>query len=219
MHYVKVELPKQLPSELKTIQKACLAAVFNANPAACPPASLIGHAKAITPILPVPLEGPAYLVSHGGEAFPSLTMVLQGYGVRIDLVGSIFINKAGITSNTFKTVPDQPVTSFELTLPQGPYSALGANLPAKDNYSFCGVKMVMPTHFIAQNGAEVSQNTPIAVTGCPKVAHRQAEARRSARGLQEEAQQGQAGQLRTRSEEEVRHEGVQDREEEEVSAA
>jgi hypothetical protein len=166
IRYVKVELPKQLPSELRTIQKACLAKVFEANPAACPPASLIGHARAITPILPVPLEGPAYLVSNGGEAFPSLTMVLQGYGVRIDLVGAIFISKAGITSNTFKTVPDQPVTSFELILPEGQFSALGANLPAKDRYSFCGVKMAMPTHFIAQNGMELSQSTPIAVTGC-----------------------------------------------------
>jgi hypothetical protein len=84
--------------------------------------SVVGHAKAITPLLPVPLEGPAYFVSNGGEAFPNLIMVLQGYGVTIDLVGDTFINKAGITSSTFKAVPDQPVTSFELTLPEGPHS-------------------------------------------------------------------------------------------------
>ncbi len=124
---VKVELPKQLPSRLTTLQKACSAAQFEANPAGCPAASVVGHAKAITPILPVPLEGPAYFVSHGGEAFPELIIVLQGYGVTIDLVGTTFINKAGITSSTFKTVPDAPVGSFELTLPQGQYSALAAN--------------------------------------------------------------------------------------------
>ena len=61
----------------------------------CPAASIVGHAKATTPILPVPVEGPAYFVSHGGEAFPSLIMVLQGYGVTIDLVGTTFISKAG----------------------------------------------------------------------------------------------------------------------------
>ena len=124
---VKVDLPKQLPSQLKTLQKACTAAQFESNPAGCPAASMVGHAKAITPLIPVPLEGPAIFVSHGNEAFPSLIMVLQGYGVTIDLVGSTFISKAGITSSTFKTVPDQPVSSFELTLPQGKYSALAAN--------------------------------------------------------------------------------------------
>ena len=159
---VKVDLPKQLPSRLTTLQKACTAQQFDTNPAGCPAASFIGHAKAITPILPVPLEGPAIFVSHGGEAFPSLEVVLQGYGVTIDLVGSTFISKAGITSSTFKTVPDQPVTSFELTLPQGPYSALAAN------GNLCTSKLAMPTEFVAQNGAAIHQSTPVSVTGCPK---------------------------------------------------
>ena len=54
-------------------------------------------------------------------------MVLQGDGVTIDLVGDTFISKSGITSSTFKTVPDQPVSSFELELPEKQYSALAAN--------------------------------------------------------------------------------------------
>ncbi len=160
---VKVELPKALPSRLTTLQKACTAAQFEANPAGCPPASIIGHAKAITPVLPVPLEGPAYFVSHGGEAFPDLEIVLQGYGFTIDLTASTFISKAGVTSSTFKTVPDQPVTSFELTLPEGPYSALTAlgNLCTAK-------KLTMPTELVAQNGAQITQSSKIAVTGCPK---------------------------------------------------
>ena len=97
------------------------------TPPACPAASVIGHARAITPILPVPLEGPAYFVSHGGEAFPSLVMVLQGYGITIDLAATRSSPRPGSPRSTFKTIPDQPVTSFELTLPEGPYSALAAN--------------------------------------------------------------------------------------------
>ncbi len=159
---VKVDLPKQLPSRLTTLQKACTAAQFNANPAGCPAASVIGHAKAITPLVPVPLEGPAYFVSHGGEAFPSLIVVLQGYGVKIDLVGTTFISKAGITSSTFRTVPDAPVGSFELTLPEGKYSALAAN------GNLCGKKLAMPTAFVAQNGAKINESTKIAVAGCSK---------------------------------------------------
>jgi hypothetical protein len=117
-------------------------------------------------VLPVPLTGPAYFVSHGGEAFPSLIVVLQGYGVTVDLVGTTFISKAGVTSSTFKQVPDVPITSFDLKLPQGPYSALAANLPVSAHGSYCGQHLVMPTHFVAQNGAEIQQNTPITVEGC-----------------------------------------------------
>jgi hypothetical protein len=159
---VKVDLPKQLPSRLTTLQKACTAAQFESNPAGCPAASLIGHAKATTPIIPVPLEGPAYFVSHGGEAFPSLIVVLQGYGVTVDLVGTTFISKAGITSSTFKTVPDVPVGSFELNLPEGKFSALAAN------GNLCKSKLAMPTEFLAQNGAKINESTKISVTGCPK---------------------------------------------------
>ena len=164
---VKVELPRQLPSRLTTLQKACTSAQFDANPAGCPAASFIGRATVHTPLLPVPLTGPAIFVSHGGEAFPSLVMVLQGYGVTVDLVGTTLI-RSGVTSTTFKTVPDVPFNDFELTLGQGKFSALAANLPAKANGSFCGQKMVMPTEFIAQNGALVKQSTPIAITGCTK---------------------------------------------------
>jgi hypothetical protein len=160
---VKVDLPKQLPSRLTTLQKACTAATFEANPANCPAASIVGHATATTPVLPVSLEGPAYFVSHGGEAFPQLVIVLQGYGTTVNLVGSTFINpKTNITSSTFKTVPDVPVGTFELTLPQGKYSALAAN------GNLCTTKLTMPTAFAGQNGAELHQSTPITVTGCAK---------------------------------------------------
>ena len=171
---VKVDLPKQLPSRLTTLQKACIAVVFEANPAHCPAASVVGRATAVTPVLPVPLTGPAYFVSHGGEAFPSLIVVLQGYGVTVDLVGTTFISHAGITSSTFKQVPDVPISSFDLSLPEGPYSALGTNLPAKDKYSFCGQKLAMPTAFTAQNGAVIHQSTPISAAGCAKAAKKAA---------------------------------------------
>jgi hypothetical protein len=161
---VKVDLPKQLPSRLTTLQKACTNAQFELNPANCPSESKIGYATVHTPLLPVPLVGPAIFVSHGGEAFPSLTMVLQGYGVTVDLVGTTNISKAGITSTTFKTLPDSPFSSFELTLPEGKFSALAAN------GNLCTSKLVMPTEFVGQNGTKINESTKISVTGCAKVA-------------------------------------------------
>jgi hypothetical protein len=169
---VKVDLPKQLPSRLTTLQKACTAKQFESNPAGCPPESIVGHATAITPLIPVPLTGPAYFVSYGGAKFPELVIVLQGYNVTLDLHGETFISKAGITSSTFHTVPDAPVGSFELNLPQGKYSALAAN------GNLCKSKLVMPTLFDAQNGMTIKQSTPITVTGCPKKATK---AKRSSR--------------------------------------
>ncbi len=161
---VKVELPKQLPARLTTLQKACPAATFEANPADCPSASIVGVVRATTPLLAVGLSGPVYFVSHGGEAFPSLIVVLQGDGVRVDLTGSTFISKQGITSSTFKTVPDVPVGTFELYLPEGRFSALAAD------GELCSRNLVMPTEFVAQNGATLKQATKIAVTGCAATA-------------------------------------------------
>jgi hypothetical protein len=157
---VKVDLPKQLPSRLTTLQKACPDTTFNANPAACAPESRVGQVTAVTPILPEPLRGPAYFVSHGGQKFPELIFVLQGYGVTIHIDGETFISKTGITSDTLRAVPDAPLSSFELSFPAGPYSALAAN------GNLCRDKLAMPTAFTAQNGAVLHQSTPIVVTGC-----------------------------------------------------
>jgi hypothetical protein len=107
------------------------------------------------------------------------------------LVGNTDIKK-GITSSTFKAVPDAPVSTFDLVLPEGPHSALTAY------GSLCGsetvtmrrsvavrvhgrllhvlknVKQVrprslnMPTALTGQNGAVIKQTTKIAVSGCPK---------------------------------------------------
>jgi len=159
---VKVDLPKQLPSRLTTLQKACADSTFAANPASCPAASRIGTAKATTPLIPVPLTGPVFFVSHGGAKFPELIVVLQGYGVTVDLHSETFISKAGITSSTFRTIPDVPVGVFELNLPEGKYSALAAN------GNLCTSKLKMPTSFVAQNGAAIKQSTPITATGCAK---------------------------------------------------
>jgi hypothetical protein len=157
---VDVQLPVSLPARLTTLQKACTAAQFAADPAGCPEASFVGTAIAHTPILTGSLSGPAILVSHGGEAFPDVVLVLQGEGVRLNLTGHTQIKK-GITYSRFETVPDAPVSSFELRLPQGPHSALAAN------GDLCEQQLVMPTELQAQNGIEMKQNTRIESTGCP----------------------------------------------------
>ncbi len=168
---VTVSLPKQLPSRLTTIQQACPEATFNENPASCPAGSVIGTATANTPVLANPVTGPAYLVSHGGAAFPDLVLILQGEGVKLELIGSIDI-KHGVTSSAFNSVPDAPISTFELKLPEGPHSGLAAVLPAKAKGSLCGTRLTMPTTLTGQNGATLKQATKITVGGCPKPTRR-----------------------------------------------
>lgn len=187
---VHVTLPKALPSRDSTLKQACTEAQFAANPAGCPAGSFVGTAVAHTPVLNSALIGPAIFVSHGGAAFPDLDIVLQGEGVTVILTGNTDISN-GITSSTFASVPDVPVSSFELTLPQGPHSALAAfgNLCQQIIVKHKRVRLrvhgrwvhrnkkvlhvvkrtlIMPTTITGQNGAVAERETKIAVSGCSK---------------------------------------------------
>jgi hypothetical protein len=192
IHKVDTQLPIALPSRLVTLQKACTGSQFAANPAGCPAGSDIGTATAVTPVLNVPLTGPAYLVSHGGAAFPDLDLVLQGEGVKILLTGNTDIKK-GITYSRFETVPDAPISSFELRLPGGPGAALAAtknlcaltrtvtvtkhvtrrvhghlrHLTVKGKKSVPDPLLLLTT-ITGQNGAVSQQNVKIGATGCKK---------------------------------------------------
>ncbi|HEV3070644.1 MAG TPA: hypothetical protein VGY76_04365 [Solirubrobacteraceae bacterium] len=157
---VFTQLPKQLSARLTTLQKACPEAAFAADPGNCPSGSRVGVATVATPVLPGMLSGTAYLVSHGGAAFPDLDLVLQDGGVRVILVGNTNITK-GVTTSNFASIPDAPVSAFTLDLPTGPNSALAAS-----SKSLCGQTLLMPTVITAQSGAQIKQSTRIAVLGC-----------------------------------------------------
>jgi hypothetical protein len=111
------------------------------------------------------MSGPVYLVSHGGAGFPDVEIVLQGEGVRVVLDGSTVIRKK-ITVSSFEAIPDVPISTFDLILPEGPHSMFGVNLPAKGKRTMCVQKLLMPTRIEGQNGAVIKQTTRIGVTEC-----------------------------------------------------
>lgn len=186
---IKIALPQQLPSRLTTLQGACRASTFDVNPSACPPTSIVGIARARTPVLSSDLAGPVYLVSHGPAVFPSPVVVLQGEGVALDLSGSTTVRGGGL-SVTFNTIPDVPLQSMEIYLPQGPHSLLSANtklcalgklvtvthtvprrVGARTVTQRVRVReriasLPMPTSLVAQNGLVAHRAAKIVVRGC-----------------------------------------------------
>jgi hypothetical protein len=156
---VDLTIPAILPTRLTTIQQACTEATFNANPASCPAGSVIASAIVHTPVLKSPLTGPVYFVSHGNAAFPDVEMLLQGEGVTLVVDGKTQIKK-GVTFSHFETVPDEPFSSFEFSAPEGPHSIFAAN------GDLCASEIKLPTTLTGQNGAVLTQSTPVVVEGC-----------------------------------------------------
>jgi hypothetical protein len=156
---VKLDFPKALPSRLSTLQGACREATFRADPAGCPASSVLGSGAVTTSFLRGLLSGPVYLVSHGERAFPDLDAVLQGEGVTLILTGAAgFAN--GISSDSFRSLPDAPISTLDLMFPAGPHSAFAANA------NLCNRKLAMGTEITGQNGAVIKQTNVIAVSGC-----------------------------------------------------
>jgi hypothetical protein len=171
-------IPAQLPARAQTLKRACRDTVFDANPASCDQASVIGEGIVRTPLYEHPLRGPAYLVQHAGAEFPAVVFVLQGQGVTIAVDGTTAIRKGALVAR-FETPADAPFTSFEATLPAGPNSILTPGLADKARHSLCATKLTAPSEIAAQNGAVLHQITRVAVLGCGKA--RSASAKRARR--------------------------------------
>jgi len=85
------------------------------NGANCPANSIYGHARAVTPLLSEPLEGPIMLRSNPERQLPDVVAALHNSQVDFDLVGNVDSVK-GRLRTTFATVPDAPVTSADVEL-------------------------------------------------------------------------------------------------------
>lgn len=154
-----VMLPPSEQIDALHVSTPCTRVQFNANQ--CPPVSVLGTARAYSPLLDQPLEGPVYFRSNGSEReLPDVIADLHGQ-FRIILVGFIDSVHSRLRT-TFASVPDAPVSKFELTLKGGKKGFL------VNNRSLCG-KRKLRTHlaFTAQNGRSYTTNPPIG-TSCKK---------------------------------------------------
>ena len=126
----------------------------------CPKASIYGKARAVTPILDEPLEGPVYLRSSSHN-LPDLVAALHNKQVDIALDGRIDSVKNGRIRNTFEAVPDAPVSKFVLEMKGGKKGLLvnSTNLCARKNRAI--------SEFTGQNGKLYNTN-PVLSAKCSK---------------------------------------------------
>lgn len=158
---VVIELPRGLRPRLTTIEHACPASTAT-NLAKCPAASIVGRANVETPILSTSLSGLVYLVAHGGTARPSLVLLLEGEGIDLRLEGELRISRTGSIKTVFADLPEVPMNSFDIALPSGPDSILGAVSNP------CQRPFMLPYELVDNDGATIQRKAHIAVIGCPR---------------------------------------------------
>jgi hypothetical protein len=123
----QITLPESEYLEQGHLKDVCTKKVFETGKVPgenCPAKSIYGHARATTPLLDKPIEGPVYLRTGYGTKLPELAAALNGPQINITLAGKIdSVHKKGTEGsrirNTFAVVPDAPVTKFTLEMKGG----------------------------------------------------------------------------------------------------
>lgn len=116
----QVNLPHSLFLEQGHLQTICTRVQWNAGAghgSECPKGTVYGWARAFTPLLEKPLEGPVYLRSSSHK-LPDLVAALNGQ-IDIELDAKVDSGPNQGLRTTFESVPDAPVSKFVLTMKGG----------------------------------------------------------------------------------------------------
>jgi hypothetical protein len=163
----QVNLPHSLFLEQNHIKTVCTRVQWTAGSghgSGCPKGSIYGHARAITPLLEKPLEGPVYLRSNGGERkLPDLVAALNGQ-IDIALWGKVDSGPNHGLRNTFEVVPDAPVSKFILEMRGGKKGLL---VNSENLCSKTARKRRAIVRFVGHNGA-VESFKPHVANQCGK---------------------------------------------------
>jgi hypothetical protein len=150
---VSVTLPPSVFLAQEHLKSICTKAQFARE--ACPADSVYGHARALTPLLEAPLEGPVYVRSSSNRV-PDLVMSLHGRGVSVEVICRIDSSRGGLRGNC-DSLPDAPVSKFVMTLPGGKRSLL------VNSEELCAKPQRANARFLAQNNATAVLHPRIAV--------------------------------------------------------
>jgi hypothetical protein len=154
MRKVSVALPRAEFLDQSHIGTVCTRVQFAAD--ACPQGSVYGFARAWTPLLDEPVDGPVYLRSSNHQ-LPDLVMALHGL-IDIEVAGRIDSINGGIRSS-FETIPDQPVSKFVLMMKGGGKGLL------QNSTDICKAARKVTVLIDGQNGKTADQR-PVMKASC-----------------------------------------------------
>jgi hypothetical protein len=155
LEHLVLRLPRSAFLDQGHIRTICTRVQFAAN--TCPPGAIYGKARAFTPLLDDPLEGPVYLRSSNHN-LPDVVADLHGL-VDVEAVGRVDSKRGGIRI-TFEDVPDAPITQVIVDMQGGKKGLVvnSQNLCAKTNRANVQTR--------GHNGRRHSANTPVKASGC-----------------------------------------------------
>jgi hypothetical protein len=163
IHKAEVILPRSEFIANAHFQTICTRVQFKqagGNGEACPAGSIYGYAKAVTPLLSTPLEGPIFLRSNGNERkLPDVVAALHNGEINIHLVGFVDSVK-GRLRNTFESTPDAPVSSVAISL------FGGAKGLFQNSTNLCKGTHKVEANFTGQNGKESDSKPVLEPLGC-----------------------------------------------------
>jgi hypothetical protein len=151
-----VTFPHSAFLEQAHIRTVCTRVQFRANQ--CPAGSIYGKARAFTPLLDEPLEGPVYLRSSSNP-LPDLVLAVRGV-IDFNAVARVDSVDASIRVN-FDSVPDAPLSKVIVEI-QGGKKGLIVN-----SRNLCAHESRAKAAFTAHNG-KTYQQTPVVKASCGK---------------------------------------------------
>ena len=157
-----VRLPKSLALDPNNAQALC---EFEAGTKPdlenhCPKGSIVGRARAKTPLLNDDLAGNVYFVKNIRKdpttgnlirTLPMIIVALRGE-ISINLKGESNTTKAGKLVNTFANVPDAPIGQFNLNIKGGNTGIIAVTRTRRSTINLCTGRHTAEADMDAHNG-------------------------------------------------------------------
>jgi hypothetical protein len=126
----------------------------------CPAGSIVGRARAQTPLLKNDLVGNVYFVKNVRKdpttgnlirTLPMIVVALRGE-IAVNLTGESSTTKSGKLVNTFAGIPDAPIGQFNLNINGGPNGILAVTRTRKAKINICASRQIAEADTDGQNG-------------------------------------------------------------------